>query len=314
MQNLIFTLNLVIPVFLIVGIGFLLKKLKVINDNFVSISSKVVFSLSLPALIFVETTKISISELFNLKLIGFVCVTTVILYLIIWLISIPYIKSGSDRAVFIQGSYRSNYAIIGLALISNVFGSTGLSKASILLAFIIPLFNVLAVIALTLPVRKDRNLNFKKLLLEIFRNPLIIAIIVSLPFSYFEIKLPQIIFSTVNYLALLTLPLALLGVGGFLNFSDLKRASGIAFSSSFIKLIFIPLVASYAAYEFGFKGTELGIIFILFACPTAIASFIMAEAMNVNSRLAGNIMLITTLGSIVTITFGLFILKQNGLI
>lgn len=314
MQNLIFTLNLVIPVFLIVGIGLLLKKLKVINDNFVSISSKVVFTVSLPALIFVETTKISIGELFNLKLIGFICIITVILYLIIWLISIPYIKSGSDRAVFIQGSYRSNYAIIGLALISNVFGPKGLSKASILLAFVIPLFNVLAVIALTLPVRKDRNLNFKRLLLEILKNPLIIAIIVSLPFSYFEIKLPQIIFSTVNYLALLTLPLALLGVGGFLNFSDLKRASGIAFSSSFIKLIFIPLVASFAAYELGFKGAELGIIFILFGCPTAIASFIMAEAMNVNSRLAGNILLITTLGSVVTITLGLFILKQNGLI
>ncbi len=314
MQNLIFTLNLVIPVFLIVGVGLLLKKLKVINDNFVSISSKVVFTVSLPALIFVETTKISIGELFNLKLIGFVCIITVILYLIIWLISIPYIKSGSDRAVFIQGSYRSNYAIIGLALISNVFGSTGLSKASILLAFIIPLFNILAVIALTLPVRKDKNLNFKRLLLEILKNPLIIAIIISLPFSYFEVKLPHIIFSTVNYLALLTLPFALLGVGGFLNFSDLKRASGIAFSSSFIKLIFIPLVATYTAYELGFKGTELGIIFVLFGCPTAIASFIMAEAMGVNSRLAGNILLITTLGSIVTITLGLFILRQNGLI
>jgi malonate transporter and related proteins len=291
-----------------------MKKLNIINDNFVSISSKLVFSISLPALIFSETAKVSIAEVINLKEIGFIYIVTIIVFLAVWLFSIPFIKSGSDRAVFIQGSFRGNFAIIGLALISNTFGHEGLSRASILLAFIIPLYNVLSVFALTVPLRKEKNIDFKGLVLEIIKNPLIIAVVVSLPFSFFEIKLPGIVSNVTDYLAALTLPLALIGVGGFLNFQDLKKASGIAFSSSFIKLILVPLIFSFVAYTISFDSTDLGVIFILLACPTAIASFIMAEAMGANGKLAGNIVLITTLGSIITISAGLFILKQNGLI
>ncbi len=133
-------------------------------------------------------------------------------------------------------------------------------------------------------------------------------------FWYFKIELPDVLLKTGTYLAELALPLALLGIGGFLSFKDITKNHLLTIISTLLKLVIIPAAATFAAYAFGFTGNDLGIIFILFACPTAIASFIMAEAMGVNSRLAGNILLLTTLASIVTITIGFFILKQNGLI
>jgi malonate transporter and related proteins len=314
MQNFIFTANNVAPVFLIVAVGILLKQTHLINDIFVSISSKVVFTISLPALIFNELSKMDLSRTFNLNEIIFVYAATLISFFIVWFFTIPFIKEGKDRASFIQGAFRGNYAIVGLALVENLFGKSGLGKASILLAFVLPLYNVLAVIALTVPVRKERNLDGLKTFLEILKNPLIIAVIIALPFSIWKIPINNIVSRGIGYLADLALPLALIGIGGSLNFGQIKKASVMAFFASAYKIIFIPLVFTYFAFLLGYKGENLGIVFILFASPTAVASFVMAEAMGCNEKLAGNIILVTTMFSVITIAFGLFLLKSFSLI
>ena len=314
MEDLLFTANIVVPVFIIVALGYLLRKKNLINDNFVSLSSKIVFNVSLPVLIFVEIAKINLDVILDLRLILFVYIGTLISFILIWVLSIPFIKEGKDQSVFLQGSFRGNFAVVGLALIANLYGPEKLGKASLVLAFTVPLYNVLAVIALTVPVRKERNMDMKKTMWEIVKNPLILGVLFALPFSYFKIHINDLILTTANYVAALALPLALLGIGGFLNFDDVKEGFRLTGISTIIKLIIIPLAAIIAAYNLGFIGDNLGIIFILFGCPTAIASFIMAEAMGVNSKLAGNILLMTTVLSVFTIGFGLFILKQNGLI
>jgi malonate transporter and related proteins len=313
LQNLIFSLTLVAPVFLIVALGYFLKRIGIINENFVSVSSKIVFSISLPALIFLEVSSIHLEEILNFGLIGFVYAGTLLSFFAVWFSAGYFTKNGKDKASFIQGSFRGNFAIVGLAIIVNYYGIENLGKASLVLAFTIPLYNVLSVIALTVPL-KEKEHHYTKTLLEIFKNPLILAVITAMPFSYFGIALPEVLKTTGNYLAALALPLALVGIGGFLNFHDITKESSLTIVSTVLKLVVFPLVMTAAAYFLNFRGIDLGIIFILFACPTAIASFIMAEAMGANSRLAGNILLLTTLASVVTITLGLFILKENGLI
>jgi predicted permease len=313
-QNLIVVAGLVAPVFLIVALGYFLKKLGMINDDFVKKSSLIVFSVSLPALIFNEISKTDFSQIFNLTLIGYAYAGTLITFLFAWIISIPFVKTATDKTVFIQGSFRGNFAIIGLALISNVYGIDNLGKASLLLAFTIPIYNTLAVIALTVPLKEERKMNVNRTLIEIIRNPLVLAVLISIPFSYFKIELPFIIDRTITYLAALSLPLALLGIGGFMNFSEVKKGLRFSLYSTALKLVVFPLIMTYGAFLFGFRGYDLGILFILFACPTAISSFIMAEAMGSNSKLAANILLMTTLVSLLTITLGLFILKEYSLI
>lgn len=313
-DNIIFTGNVVAPVFLLVALGYFVKKINVINENFVEVTSKFVFNVSLPALIFISISEIDLNTAIDIDQIIYIYASTLITFFLIWIISIPFIKDAKNLSVFVQGAYRSNYAIVGLAIISKLFGSAALGKASIVLAFVLPLYNVLAVIILTVPFRKERKINLKKTFLEILLNPLIVGVIIGLPFSYFGIKIPSVVHSTIDFLSELALPLALIGIGGSLNLQNLKKASGLAFTSSAIKVILIPLLLTTGAYYFGYTGFDLGIMFVLFSCPTAIVSFIMAEAMGANSKLAGNIVLISTIASVFTIAVGIVILKELALI
>jgi predicted permease len=289
LDNILFTANIVAPVFLIIALGYISKKMKIINENFVDVTSKFVFSVSLPTLVFMQISEMDLSKAINFPQIIFIYTGTIVTFILIWLISIPFIKDGKDRSVFIQGAFRSNFAIVGFAIISNLFGQSALGKAAIILAFILPLYNILAVIVLTVPLRHTNQLSF-------------------------AIELPDIVLTTGSYLSDLALPLALIGIGGSLNIEQIKKASTLAFTSSIIKLVVIPLIMTIIAYLTGYRGTDLGIMFILFACPTAIVSFIMAEAMGANSKLAGNIILISTLGSVFTIALGILILKTTGLL
>ncbi len=313
-DNIIFTGNVVAPVFLLVALGYFVKRINVINENFVDVTSKFVFNVSLPALVFINIAEIDLSTAIDLKQIIYIYAATLLSFLVVWLVAIPFIKDAKNQSVFVQGAFRSNFAIVGFAIISKLFGSYALGKAAIVLAFILPLYNVLAVIVLTVPFRKERKLNLKSTLIEIVLNPLIVAVIVGLPFSYLKIKIPSVLNLTAGFLAELALPLALVGIGGSLNLQNIKKASGLAFTSSAIKVILIPLFLTLGSYYLGFRGLDLGIMFILFACPTAIVSFIMAEAMGANSKLAGNIVLISTVASVFTIATGIVILKELSLI
>ena len=314
MDHLLFTANTVLPVFLIVFLGMGLKRWGLMNDNFVNLSSRIVFTISLPTLIFLELSAIDFTTALDVKQILYVCGGTLFSFILSWLISKPFIKDARDRSVFIQGSFRGNYAIIGLALTANMFGSESLGKGSILLACILPLYNVLAVVALTVPMRHERQMNMSGAFQEVVKNPLIIAVICAIPFAYFKIGIHPIAAKTGNYLAALTLPLALIGIGGSLSLAEIKSPSVIALSASAFKIVLTPLVLTFGAYLLNYTGEDLGTMFILFACPTAIVSFVMAEAMGVNGKLAGNIIVISTLASIVTISAGLFILRTYGLI
>lgn len=314
LDNIIFTANIVAPVFLIVAIGYLAKRLNIINENFVEVTSKFVFNVSLPVFIFLEIINLDLSIALEVGQIAYIYAGTILSFILIWVLSIPFIKDGRNLGVFIQGAYRSNYAIVGLAIISNLLGEAALGKASIILAFILPLYNVLAVIALTIPLRKEKQIDLKSSLREILFNPLILGVLLALPFSYFKIEIPKIFISTGEFLSALALPLALIGIGGSLNLENIRKASGLAFTASVIKIVVIPLVFTYGAYLFGFRNDDLGIMFVIFACPTAIVSFIMAEAMGANSKLAGNIILISTVGSVVTFAIGIILLKSLGLI
>ena len=314
MQNIIFTAQIVGPVFLIIALGYLLKRTSVITDKFVTVTSKFVFNVSLLALIFFNIARIDLSKTLNINEILFIYLVLIGAFLTTWFIAKFFIKEGRDLGTFIHGSYRSNFAIVGFAVISSVFGVEALGKSSLILAFLLPLNNILAVIALTVPLNKEKSINYKTMIKEIITNPLIISVIAGLPFSYFKFPIHAVITQTGGYLSSIALPLALVGIGATLNIKALKKASIYAFASSSIKLIFLPLIGTFLAYEFGFKGQDLGLLFILFACPTAIVSFIMADAMGSNSKLAGNIVLITTLGSIITITLGIFLLREFGLI
>lgn len=307
-----FTLATVAPVFLICFLGIFLRKIRLIDDDFVHISSKLVFTVALPALIFIKLSASDFFKIIDAFQILYVCGATIIAFTCIWIFARPLIRCGRDLGAFVQGSFRSNYAIVGFAIILNLLGENALTKASVLLVFVMPLYNLLAIIVLTVTRHQEKEIHIKQTVFHILSNPLIIATLISLPFSYFRIPVPKVVVSTASYLASLTLPLALIGIGGSLNLKSIQKASRMAFAATLIKLILIPGIFTYLAVCLGFQGEDLGVMFLLFASPTAVASFVMAKAMGANSKLAGNIVLMTTLGASVTITVGIFLLKFLG--
>ncbi|WP_432696738.1 AEC family transporter [Marinobacterium sp. YM272] len=314
LQTLAFTGNIVAPIFLIMFIGYFLVRMGVFNENFVNVGSRFVFTVTLPTLVFLSIARMDYHATFNPAMLLFVLVATLISFGLIWWLGKRWIDSPEDLASFIQGAFRSNYGIIGLAVSFNLFGQAGLAEASLILALVIPMYNVLAIICLTVPLQKSGGMDVMKTAYQIIRNPLIIAVIIALPFSYFGLELPHIAERTARYFADITLPLALLTIGGSLNMKSLRSTSSTAFWATLTKLVLLPLILVPLAWLFGFSGQDMVMMMVLFGCPSAAAGFVMAKAMGANAQLAANIILTTTLGSVVTLSTGIFIVRFIGII
>ena len=309
MQNLLFSINAVAPIFIIVLFGAWLKHRNIINDNFASASTKVVFTAALPALIFKNISEADFKSVVNLKLILFAVISTLVLFALLCIFAPLFISNRQTAGAFIQGVFRSNYAIIGLPLVFNLFGQTGFAKGSVMLAFIMPVYNILAVALLASTSPSAHAGGKKEIIAGILKNPLILSTLAALPFSYFRIPLPGIAAKTIDYLASVCVPLALLGIGNFISFEGVRKNFSLSLAAAFLKTAAVPAAFTFLAFRFGFRGDELGAVYILFASPAAVSSFIMAKAMDSDSVLAAQIVLMTTLFSVLTIFAGVFILK-----
>ncbi len=316
LTNLFFSFNAVIPVFIIIGGGFYLKKRKFLNDDFSAASNRLVFTIALPAMIFESVYQVNFKSIFDLNLILFSVSGTLIQFVLITIGAFGLLAARKSIGAFVQGGFRSNFIILGIPLIKNLsatLGTDAAAKSSIIVSIIIPLYNVLAVIILT-ATSLEKSLSWKKkVLFDIAKNPLIIAVILAIPFSITGFRLPGFIEKTIAYLSAIAVPLALLDIGYNFKFRVFVGNLQLAAVASFIKIIVSPLLFTTAAYFLGFRGSSLGVIYILFASPTAVSSYIMAKNMNNDADLAANIVLLTTVGSLVTLFLGVFVLKMLGM-
>ncbi len=313
MGNLLFSISAVMPIFIVILLGVFLKKIGIINDGFVSVSTKVVFNVALPAMIFRDLVKSDFGKVVNINMIVFVVASTLIIFFASYLLCRKLIADSRTQGAFVQGVFRSNYAIIGLQLASTLFGDVGVAKGALLLAVIMPLYNILAVIVLSATSPKGSG-GYGGVLLSIAKNPLILSVVLALPFSYLHIHIPDVFAKSIDYLASIALPLALIGIGGVFNFAMIRSKIVTAMVATSIKILAVPGIFIPVAVLAGFRKEELGVMFLLLAAPTAVASFIMAKAMDSDSELAVNIVMLTTLGSAFTLSAGIFILRTAKLI
>lgn len=314
MSSFLFTLDAVLPVFLLILTGIVLRKFSIIDDNFNSRSSKLVFTVALPALVFQKISRTDFRAVFNGREILFIVLLVTGGFLLIFFMSGFFIKDGASRGAFVQGAFRSNIAIVGLAIIVNIFGDSGAARTAIALVFIFPMYNIYAVLALLIPLRKGDVHPGPVILKAIATNPLILAVIVAFPFSLFHIPTGHIVNSFIDYLARMTLPLALIGVGGALSFSSFRKGWGLALGSALIKLLFYPLVCGAILLSAGFRGEPLVVILLMLGSPSAVSSYVMADAMGSDRDLAANIILLTTLGSVLSLGLLVFVSRVMGII
>lgn len=313
-QQLIFVGSITLPVFSLVFIGIWLKWRKKIDDAFTAKASYIVFNLALPVLMFAAIVRTDISHIARFELVFFAMIAAFLSFLILWLGARYFSLRADELGVFVQAGFRSNLGILGLAFCVTAFGEPGLAVGAVLLAVVTPLYNILSIYALTHAVSERAELNWPYLLKDILSNPLIVAILCALPLAYWQWQPPVIVMRGIDYLAAMTLPLALICIGGSLSFSALKARQALSWMAVLIKLVVLPVAVGGSAYAFGFRGVELGCLILMFASPTAAASFVMVRSIGGNHQMAANIIALTTLISLFTLSIAIYLLKVFALI
>lgn len=309
-----FALSITAPIFLLVVLGIVFKRLRLINEGFISSASWLVFSVGLPTLLFVSIVQTRFDEVVNLRLLMVGVGATLTAFAGLYLCAALFIAQRNERGIFVQGSFRGNMGIIGLAFCINAYGNAGLATASLYMAVLTILYNVLSVYILTQTLTSNDEGMLKRVLLSIGKNPIVIAIVLALLFSYAALGVHPVLMQTGEYISAMTLPLALLCIGGSINLKELRLSSGIPVLTVFCKLIIIPAVTVAIAYPWGFSNMELGVVFLMASAPTATASYIMVQAMGGKATMAANIVVISTLASVVTVSAGIVVLKGANLI
>lgn len=320
LASFIYSLNAILPIFILVALGFVLKKTKLLSEAFFSASEKLVFKLALPVMLFLEVSGAELSDDFIAPLVIYCSLGIIVLFFTLCLIVPIFVKDNAKRGALIQGIYRSNFAILGIPLAENMFGDVGRTNIAFVIPFAIILFNILAVVLLTVfaPDEEKKNISaaavVKDIIFNILKNPLIIAVVLGIPFMLFKWLLPAAADKTLNYIGALSTPLALMSLGANCDAGEFKNRLGQSIIGALCKTVAVPAVTVFVAAIIGFRNDQLGTVFILFGAPTAVTSYIMAKQMKSDYILAGQILLFSTAMCLGTIFAGAFILKYTGLI
>ncbi|MBU3145289.1 AEC family transporter [Clostridium sp. CF012] len=316
MQNFIFSLNVVLPLIIMMCVGWVLKYFKVCDENFFKTANKLTFKLFLPLMLFNNIYSSDIQSSFNLRLIVFV-VSSILITVILLTLIIPRIeKKNNNRGVLIQALFRSNYILFGVPICMNLFGQADLGITSMLAVFVVPLYNFLSVAVLAIYANKENNegRSIKKTLMDVVKNPLIISCVIGIAMAATGIKLPNVLEKTVLDISKIATPFALIILGGDFVVGDaLKNIKYIIWVSTF-KLIVIPGIIIISAVLIGFRQFELGVLLSIFASPIAISSYVMAQNVKSNDELAGQLVATSTILSSFTIFLFVLILKNYNLI
>lgn len=308
-----FAFSVTAPIFVMLLLGVILKRKAMINDEFINVASQLVYNIGLPVMLFTTCTTAHFNQMADKNVLIAFSVMTALVFLGSFFSAHWHCKDPRDHGVFIQGAFRGNLVILGLAFCANAYGEHGLAIAALPVAMTVLFYNVLSVYVLNRSLH-PANSSLKPTLIGIAKNPLIIAIVLGLLINVISVPLPGILLDSGKYLSQMVLPLALICIGGALDISRFTTLDSATLSASVWKLLLSPVIACGIAVVLHVRGESLAILFLLASSPTATISFVMVQALNGNTKLAANIIVQTTLGSIVTVTAGLWILQVTGLI
>jgi len=318
MENLIFSINATAPVFFLMVLGYVLKKVGWISDGFASEMNKFVFRLPLPMMVFKQLATTDIAAAWDGKFVFFCFGATLISIALVSLISVPAVSDPAKRGEFIQASYRSSAALLGIAYITNIYGDAGMTPLMILGA--VPLYNIMAVVVLTVSAARESGSSgidpalIRKTLVGIIKNPIIIGIAAGFAWSLLKIPMPQILEKTFSNISSLASPLGLMAMGASV---DPRKAGGElrpAVLAAFIKLILLCAIFLPAAAALGFRREKLVAIMIMLGSATTVSSFVMARNMGHEGTLTSTTVVITTVMASFTLTFWIWLTRSLGLI
>ncbi len=313
MESIKLSFNAVMPIFILMALGYFIKKIKLADKKSLDTMNKVIFKIFLPLLLFYNIYSTKTSGIFDVKLIVFTIISVLVIFVLGYFAVMLLTKENAKRGVMLQGFFRSNYAILGIPLVSYICGDKTTGLASLMVAIIIPVFNTLAVIALERFREGNTSLNITKLLKGIVTNPLIIGSLMGVLFFVTGINLPPLIEKSVKDISSIATPLSIIILGSVFEFSDIKgyfRENVIVVTT---RLIIVPLLVLPVAVWFGITGEALACLLVTFASPVAVSSFAMAQQMDGDENLAVQVIALSSALCLITLFLWIFSLSFLGL-
>lgn len=286
-------IEIVLPVFLVIGLGYGIRRTGLVDDHFFEKTNSLVFYVCLPLLLFYKIGTADFSTSFNIGLVIATGSAVGCCFLLAYLYGAWRKYPAPVHGAFCQGSFRGNLAYIGLAIVYNAYGDAGLAKAGILLGFLVPVLNFFAILALVLPQQHQRT-DYLEITKQIIFNPLIPPSLVGIAWSFFHLPMPTILDRSLNIATGMTLPLALISIGGSFSLDKLRGDIWKAALATTIKLILLPIVTAVFMMFCNISGLDFAIGLLMAGAPTAVATYIMASKMGADEELAGAIVVLAT--------------------
>jgi len=292
-------LNSLLPVFALIAMGMALKHWHLTSTDFLKTADRLVYFIFFPALLFWKIGGAPPSPAVNGEFYLAVALAIVCIYLgslayICW--RVPAFQAGT----FSQNCYRFN-TYVGMAIVINALGGEGARSFGILIGFLIPMNNILAVATLTWYAdgHATGTGRIRQTAQAMIANPLILACVGGLIYSRAVGSFPTFVDNGLGLMAGMTLPMALLSIGGALDPAGIRDHWRLSLVSAIFKLVALPLVGWMLLQWMGVGGLELQVGMIYFALPISPATYVLASQLKSDTRLTSATIALTTALSII---------------
>ena len=312
MDSFLVAVNAVVPFLIYITFGYGVRLSGLVDEAFMNKLNSMIFKVFFPILMFDNLYKIETSFSLNPKMVGLAVSAVLLLEFALVLIVPRIVRGNPQRGVIIQAIYRSNFVLFGIPLTASLYGAEGAVLASMMIAIIIPIYNVTAVIILEM--FHGCRIKPMTLVKNVCTNPLILGAAAGLICFFLGVRLPECVAKPVSQFANMTTPLALFVLGGTMHFAAIRGNARFLALPIFIKLVVLPALILAAAGALGLDGPERFILFTMFATPIATSSYAMAQNMGGDGELAGEFVVLSTAVSVFTIFLWVFFLKQSGIV
>jgi predicted permease len=313
LANIAFSLNCVLPFFLLILLGSSLAGSKLAPRGFFKLGNTFVFRVSLPVQLFLTVAE-TVSTDGATSFLLYALAITVGSFCLIWLVTELCWKEKALVGTLVQGAFRGNFVLLGIPLAKAVLGGEAERVAAFATIGVVIGYNALSVFVLLARGSSGKRQGPWHILGNAARNPLIVGALLGLPLMLLDIGIPYILSETLHYVAQIATPLGLLSIGGSLNLADATARLKPALYSSAIKVVLLPLVAVGLSVLLGYRGPELLVLLVLTASPAAVSSYAMAVEMGGDGPTASNILIMTTFSSAFMLALGIYLLRTFALI
>lgn len=316
MDDLIFSLNATLPIFIMMMLGYFLRRIGLVTQKFADAANTFVFKICLPLVLFDDLYQMDIAAAWDGGFVAFCAAATLGSIALCWLVSRAFGKQ-PWRGEFIQASYRSGAAFLGIAFLLSIYGEAGAAPLMVIGA--VPIYNVSAVVILELmrPGKVDRGVSpelIRSTIKGIVTNPIILGIVAGVAWSLLRIPMPQVLGTAVADVGGIATPLGLIALGASFSFRRAFAVGTPSIVASVIKLAGLELVFLPMALAAGYTGQKLVAVMMMLGLPSTVSGYVMARNMGYEGAVNSSVVMLTTLLSSVTITFWLWLLKSRGLV